>query len=327
MGHLGILGIFINLVLATWSAVYVAQARKTSNERLLSPLLLYSVCFISLVFFFLVYLYLEINLSPAERPRVLMDIGLVAVSVSEILMVFAMLSIYENAREKRIPRPWRVAFWAGLALFALVYGLKFSLSPGRLKAALGAFYYAVYDNVIVLEVVLLVMLLVKSRKIADPSRARMARSFAVVYLSRYVLPLAVLLLAPLVSPLPKAFKLPAAMALFMYCSLLPILWIRFHFRPSSPTGDVRFDGPGWLEEVGARFGISQREREILALLLQGKSHRDIEEKLFISYHTVKNHVYNLYQKLGVRNRYQLFHLFHDAGRVGDPPGESEGNDC
>ncbi|MCK5149143.1 helix-turn-helix transcriptional regulator, partial [bacterium] len=33
-----------------------------------------------------------------------------------------------------------------------------------------------------------------------------------------------------------------------------------------------------------------------------------QEKLFISYHTVKNHVYKIFQKMGVSNRYELMHL-------------------
>jgi len=325
MEHLGLFGIVINLVLATWSAVYVAQTRKNTNERLLTPLLLYSICFIFLVFSFLVYLYLELNLGPDERPRLLMDAGLIAVCVSEILMVFAMLAIYENFLERRIPRGWRVAFWAGLALFVAGYGLKFVLARGGLRAALDAAYYAVYDNVIVLEAILLIMLWVKSRKIPDPGRAGMARSFAAVYLSRYLLPLVVLLIGPLVSPLPRALKMPVAMALFMYCSLLPILWIRFYLLPSARRARAGINGAAAVDDVAVRFGISQREREILTLLLRGKSHREIEEELFISYHTVKNHIYNLYQKLGVKNRFQLFHLFTQVEKPGAPSEESVRN--
>jgi len=56
--------------------------------------------------------------------------------------------------------------------------------------------------------------------------------------------------------------------------------------------------------------ISEREMEIIQLLLKGKSNREIEEKLFISLHTVKNHLYNIYQKLKIENRHQLMALFH-----------------
>jgi DNA-binding CsgD family transcriptional regulator len=53
------------------------------------------------------------------------------------------------------------------------------------------------------------------------------------------------------------------------------------------------------------YGLTTREQEILRLVLQGASNKDIERKLFISASTVRNHIYNIYQKLGVRNRLEL----------------------
>jgi DNA-binding CsgD family transcriptional regulator len=58
-----------------------------------------------------------------------------------------------------------------------------------------------------------------------------------------------------------------------------------------------------------KFGISAREREIIHLLLRGKSNREIEDALFISVSTVKIHVYHIFQKLNVKNRAQLIAMF------------------
>jgi DNA-binding CsgD family transcriptional regulator len=59
----------------------------------------------------------------------------------------------------------------------------------------------------------------------------------------------------------------------------------------------------------ASHDISSREREILELMLQGKSNREIESVLFISPHTVKNHIYHIFKKLKVKSRGQLIGLF------------------
>lgn len=50
--------------------------------------------------------------------------------------------------------------------------------------------------------------------------------------------------------------------------------------------------------------ISPREKEILALLAQGMSNKEIAKKLYISEYTVKNHVRNILDKLHVRSRTQ-----------------------
>ncbi len=55
-------------------------------------------------------------------------------------------------------------------------------------------------------------------------------------------------------------------------------------------------------------GISMREEEIIEQLVQGKTNREIAEHLFISTNTVKTHIKNIYGKLKVSNRVQLFSL-------------------
>ncbi|MGH9773549.1 MAG: response regulator [Candidatus Acidiferrales bacterium] len=51
--------------------------------------------------------------------------------------------------------------------------------------------------------------------------------------------------------------------------------------------------------------LSEREREIVQLVAQGFRNREIGEKLFISEQTVKNHLHNIFDKLGVSDRLEL----------------------
>jgi DNA-binding NarL/FixJ family response regulator len=50
------------------------------------------------------------------------------------------------------------------------------------------------------------------------------------------------------------------------------------------------------------FNLSEREKEILRLMVEGFDYKTIAEKTFISYETVRTHVKNIYKKLHVTSR-------------------------
>ena len=50
------------------------------------------------------------------------------------------------------------------------------------------------------------------------------------------------------------------------------------------------------------YNLSERENEILQLMVKGENYRDIAEKIFISYETVRTHVKHIYKKLHVAGR-------------------------
>ena len=62
--------------------------------------------------------------------------------------------------------------------------------------------------------------------------------------------------------------------------------------------------------LSKQYGITEREVEIIKLIVEGQNNQEIGEKLYISPNTVKNHIYNIYRKIGVKNRYELINLLH-----------------
>ncbi|NWG26912.1 MAG: response regulator transcription factor [Ignavibacteriaceae bacterium] len=50
------------------------------------------------------------------------------------------------------------------------------------------------------------------------------------------------------------------------------------------------------------YDLSEREKEILSLLIEGLSKKQIAEKIFLSHHTVDSHLRNIYAKLEVHSR-------------------------
>jgi two-component system nitrate/nitrite response regulator NarL len=72
------------------------------------------------------------------------------------------------------------------------------------------------------------------------------------------------------------------------------------------------------------FGLTPREHEVIAEVLAGSTNHDIALKLFISEETVKRHLSNIYDKLGVGNRLELalFALAHDLTPLPHESGTS-----
>lgn len=76
---------------------------------------------------------------------------------------------------------------------------------------------------------------------------------------------------------------------------------------SALVGMVRGSTAQTTERVAApaevaRFDLSAREAEVMILISQGVSNKDIAQRLYLAEKTVKNHVNRIYAKLGVTSR-------------------------
>jgi DNA-binding CsgD family transcriptional regulator len=82
---------------------------------------------------------------------------------------------------------------------------------------------------------------------------------------------------------------------------------RIELAPAAPAGP------------DAGLGLTARELEVLRLVAEGRSNRQVAEELFISVKTASVHVSNILAKLGVASRVEAAAVAHRTGLV-DPPG-------
>ena len=116
-------------------------------------------------------------------------------------------------------------------------------------------------------------------------------------------------------------------------------WLTLHASlteptPERPSETVVVIAPSEPDEVAelnvASYGLTPREEEIAKLVARGRSTREISRALFISEHTVHNHLRSIFEKTGVHSRRELTQrLFFERllpgmlGDRGNPPGQRE----
>ena len=69
------------------------------------------------------------------------------------------------------------------------------------------------------------------------------------------------------------------------------------------------------EEQQRQLGITKRELEILELIAQGLSNREIADKLFVSENTVKTHSSRVFDKLSAKRRTQAVQIAKEIGLI------------
>lgn len=87
------------------------------------------------------------------------------------------------------------------------------------------------------------------------------------------------------------------------------LKLRFNDPPHSDAPQVEKHVDDNLSAYAARFGLTQREKEILRLVLLGKSNQNMASELQLALGTVKTHVHNILKKTGQESRQSLFQDF------------------
>jgi DNA-binding CsgD family transcriptional regulator len=80
------------------------------------------------------------------------------------------------------------------------------------------------------------------------------------------------------------------------------------------TMEVSGAQPIWTPERGLsakfceRYSLTDREKDIVEVMMQGKSNKEIADTVLISLRTVGNYLQNVYKKTGVPNRFALYSL-------------------
>ncbi len=315
MKHFNVLTMVLVLIVGVWSIVEFRQRSRSYPEHKLGWLWRFLVFYNGLAVVVFFSDYGLSNFTPDLLAKLAFWYRIVEWLVLAALVLGAHISLYAfifRRRDRSLPA-WLIAVTAVFVVAVLVWyflALKNpSLAPSRPD---NTFWLALVWPPGLLDVVWLGVLWAESRKAADSGRRKVDAAFAVLMLIRYPVHLALTVWTPVGT---MALALTLTRLLGLYTNLAPLIWLRSYFLPwaggLAKAMAAKFD----LQAIGRARGLSPREMEILALMIDGKSYKDIESGLHISIHTVKSHVYSLYRKMDVKSRHELIYKIGVYGQA------------
>jgi DNA-binding CsgD family transcriptional regulator len=85
-------------------------------------------------------------------------------------------------------------------------------------------------------------------------------------------------------------------SLFLVPFIVFVCWLGILLGKSKQTDDF---------DLAYQERITEREKEVICQILNGKKNKEISVELFVDISTIKSHINNIYRKTGVKNRKEL----------------------
>lgn len=98
--------------------------------------------------------------------------------------------------------------------------------------------------------------------------------------------------------------------MYLLMNIFPPVWHRISVLDEELESKSAFQMQT-MARIKREYGLTPREEEVCQLLLEGLDNREIQETLHLSESTVKNYVYKIVKKLGIRNREDLTRFFDE----------------
>lgn len=221
------------------------------------------------------------------------------------VMLFMYINFITELLNKRFSKILKIVFFVFWGILVVVYifvASRFFVTRDNsfLKEIWAVTY--LFEGIILLAATS--YLLIKARMIIDKNRRKATLAIGLMYF--LILVFYAVFFLHVIIPTLYFF-----LVLHFSFNIPPLIYLGMYLKKHHAEVSLPRIKEGDLDSFFHEHNITQREREVIMLLLKGKRTKDIEKELFISYHTVKNHIHNIYQKLNVQNRLQITNLIRD----------------
>jgi DNA-binding CsgD family transcriptional regulator len=105
--------------------------------------------------------------------------------------------------------------------------------------------------------------------------------------------------------IPPSFRPPVSLDFLFALGWSAVLISAFVRHLNAPEVELEEGLPQGFREA---YGITERESDVVALVAQGLSNKEIADSLFVSLTTVRTHLYNVFKKTGAKSRIDLLRI-------------------
>jgi DNA-binding CsgD family transcriptional regulator len=308
MGPLvAIILIIISLVSGFYGIVLLGNLRKKYHFDYLNSFFYYQV------FYFLFGLYGILGSLAMEKILLKFDISNTNIGGIALLFPlfgipfivaawFLFIKVSSEIINKRVPQVVAIAYFVLATSVTLIFGLYMKRFPeidsNDFSEKSRMVFYSI-DLLVALYIFLI--LFIYSSKLKPVSHRKFLLRFALLALLLSVLRALSLQFSGNYTVIGIYF-----LVLFFSGNLVIILLTKVYLeRTTIKETDVGCDSGNLYHQ----YAISNREKEIIEEICKGKTNQEIADALFISLQTVKDHTYNIFRKVNVKNRVQLTRIF------------------
>lgn len=307
MHHIVIFLHITSLILGALTILFLHQLNKSNHNNLIKVLKYFVIVFNLGLLNDMVSKYIITNLTSDNPEWVNVFFIYFHHPVNLFLtlaLIYCFLRITFELTEKPFKRYMNRIFWTGTLILTLnqAAGIFIYIKDFSAQWIIRTNRFA--DNLFTVVVIISVIyLLFFKGAVKNTDKSKTVNVFASFYLIAFIFPYIDLIFS--INEFNYLFSL-----LFLFINIFPIIWIRKYYLKYYLLDNTIDEHKLVFNSLAKQYKISKRESEIMALILQGKSNKEIEDILFISFHTVKNHIYNLFQKFGLNSRAQLIHFIN-----------------
>lgn len=286
------------------------------KSRFSSPVLSYCIiqlwALLAINVSFILAKYIEINIMHQDILKKDFSFLTLFLQISLIFLIIyfkSFILIISNLIDVELERIVNIIF--NLIIFLAIISLIINIIiPLEKFSKIIRFSQSIFGiSLFVLEILILLAIPLFNFKLKNKKNKQVLKSFMILFLLKYIFILFLIVLY-VTTDSPSFIEYFSYLILIFLYITPPYTWLLSNINHFSLNKTININNRILLE-LNSEFNLTSRELEIISLIMKGMGNKEIEDKLSISYSTVKNHLYNIYKKVGVTSRLELSTLINN----------------